>query len=57
MIVAARGGRRSSMTIGVKLGAPDAVGALAWLEPPHGVPVDGAEAELFAPLMSVARNA
>jgi hypothetical protein len=53
MIVSARGGRRSSMTIGVKLGASEAFGAHAWLVTPHGIPVGGAEAAEFAPLMSV----
>jgi hypothetical protein len=53
MIVSARGGRRSSMTIGVKLGAAEAFGAHAWLVTPHGIPVGGAEAAEFAPLMRV----
>src|SRR5881394_3584337 len=50
MIVSARGGRRSRMTIGVKLGALESFGAHAWLETPHGVPVGGAEAAEFSPL-------
>jgi len=53
MIVTARRGRRSRMTIGVKLGSSEAFGAHAWLETPHGIPVGGAEAAEFAPLMSV----
>jgi len=53
MIVSARGGRRSRMTIGVKLGALESFGAHAWLETPHGVPVGGAEAAEFSPLMTV----
>jgi hypothetical protein len=53
MIVSARAGRRSSMTIGVRLGASESFGAHAWLVTPHGIPVGGAEAAEFAPLMSV----
>ena len=53
MIITARRGRRSRMTIGVKLGASEAFGAHAWLETPHGLPVGGAEAAEFAPLLSV----
>ena len=53
MIITARRGRRSRMTIGVKLGASEAFGAHAWLETPHGIPVGGAEAAEFAPLLSV----
>lgn len=53
MIVAARRGHRSRMTIGVKLGASEAFGAHAWLETPNGVPVGGEEAVGFAPLMTV----
>jgi hypothetical protein len=41
------------MTIGVKLGALESFGAHAWLETPHGVPVGGAEAAEFSPLMTV----
>jgi hypothetical protein len=53
MIITARRGRRSRMTIGVKLGASEAFGAHAWLETAHGIPVGGAEAAQFAPLLSV----
>ena len=53
MVVSARHNRRSRMTIGVKLGATEAFGAHAWLETPHGIPVGGAEAAQFAPLMTV----
>jgi hypothetical protein len=53
MVVSARHNRRSRMTIGVKLGATEAFGAHAWLETPHGIPVGGAEAAEFAPLMTV----
>lgn len=53
MIVAARRGHRSRMTIGVKLGAKESFGAHAWLETAHGIPVGGAEAREFAPLMTV----
>ena len=53
MVVSARHNRRSRMTIGVKLGASEAFGAHAWLETPHGIPVGGAEAAQFAPLMTV----
>ncbi|HKH92700.1 MAG TPA: lasso peptide biosynthesis B2 protein [Gemmatimonadaceae bacterium] len=53
MLLSARYNRRSRMTIGVKLGASEAFGAHAWLETPHGIPVGGAEAAQFAPLLSV----
>jgi hypothetical protein len=55
MIVWARRGQRSRMTIGVKLGADalEAFGAHAWLETPHGIPVGGAEAAQFSPLMTI----
>ena len=53
MVVSARHNRRSRMTIGVKLGATEAFGAHAWLETPNGIPVGGAEAAEFAPLMTV----
>lgn len=53
MLVSARHNRRSRMTIGVKLGESEAFGAHAWLETPHGIPVGGAEAAQFAPLMTV----
>ena len=53
MLLSARHNRRSRMIIGVKLGASEAFGAHAWLETPHGVPVGGAEAAEFAPLLSV----
>jgi hypothetical protein len=53
MLLSARYNRRSRMTIGVKLGAEEAFGAHAWLETPHGIPVGGAEAAQFAPLLSV----
>jgi len=59
MVISARHNRRSRMTIGVKLGATEATdateafGAHAWLETPHGIPVGGAEAAQFAPLMTV----
>ena len=56
MLLSARHNRRSRMTIGVKLDAADAAeafGAHAWLETPHGIPVGGAEAAQFAPLMTV----
>ena len=53
MILIARRGHRARMTIGVKLGASEAFGAHAWLETAHGIPVGGAEAAEFAPLMSV----
>jgi hypothetical protein len=53
MIISARRGRRSRMTIGVKLGTIEAFGAHAWLETAHGIPVGGDEAAQFAPLMSV----
>jgi len=53
MIVTARRGRRARMTIGVKLGASEAFGAHAWLETPHGIPVGGAEAAEFSPLMTI----
>lgn len=53
MIITGRRGLRSRMTIGVKLGSLEAFGAHAWLETPSGVPVGGAEAAEFAPLMSV----
>ena len=53
MIMTARRGLRSRMTIGVKLGSFEAFGAHAWLETPSGVPVGGAEAAEFAPLMTI----
>ena len=53
MLVSARHNRRSRMTIGVKLGETEPFGAHAWLETPHGIPVGGAEAAQFAPLMTV----
>ena len=56
MIVWARRGQRSRMTIGVKLDGPDAkesFGAHAWLETPHGIPVGGTEAAQFSPLMTI----
>jgi hypothetical protein len=53
VIVTARHGRRARMTIGVKLGASEAFGAHAWLETPHGIPVGGAEAAEFSPLMTI----
>src|SRR5919107_4770792 len=53
MLLSARHNRRSRMTIGVKLGASEAFGAHAWLETPHGIPVGGAEAAQFEPLMTV----
>jgi transglutaminase superfamily protein len=53
LIVSARRGRRARMTIGVKLGAAEAFGAHAWLETPHGIPVGGAEAAEFSPLMTI----
>ena len=53
MIVTARRGLRSRMTIGVKLGSLEAFGAHAWLETPSGIPVGGDEAAQFAPLMTV----
>lgn len=53
MIITARRGLRSRMTIGVKLGSLEAFGAHAWLETPSGVPVGGAEAVEFAPLMTI----
>ncbi|MEO8562079.1 MAG: lasso peptide biosynthesis B2 protein [bacterium] len=53
MIITGRRGLRSRMTIGVKLGSLEAFGAHAWLETPSGIPVGGAEAAEFAPLMSV----
>lgn len=53
MLVSARHNRRSRMTIGVKLGESEAFGAHAWLETAHGIPVGGAEAAQFAPLMTV----
>ena len=53
MIVTARQGRRARMTIGVKLGASEAFGAHAWLETAHGIPVGGAEAAQFSPLMTI----
>ena len=53
MILSARGGRRSLMTIGVKLGASESFGAHAWLETAHGIPVGGAEAAEFSPLMTI----
>jgi hypothetical protein len=56
MVISARHNHRSRMTIGVKLGATEATeafGAHAWLETPHGIPVGGAEAAQFAPLMTV----
>jgi hypothetical protein len=53
MIVAARRGHRSRMTIGVKLGSREPFGAHAWLETANGIPVGGAEAVGFAPLMTI----
>ena len=53
MLITARRGFRSRMTIGVKLGSLEAFGAHAWLETPNGVPVGGAEAVEFAPLMTI----
>jgi len=53
MLMTARRGLRSRMTIGVKLGSLEAFGAHAWLETPSGVPVGGAEAAEFAPLMTI----
>lgn len=53
MIVSARRGRRARMTIGVKMGTSEAFGAHAWLETPHGIPVGGAEAAQFSPLMTI----
>jgi hypothetical protein len=53
MILTARRGQRARMTIGVKLGSAEEFGAHAWLETAHGIPVGGAEAAEFAPLMSV----
>ena len=53
MLITARRGLRSRMTIGVKLGSLEEFGAHAWLETPSGVPVGGAEAAEFAPLMTV----
>ena len=53
MIVSARGGRRARMTIGVKLGESESFGAHAWLETPHGIPVGGAEAAQFSPLLTI----
>jgi len=53
MIVSARKGRRSRMTIGVKFGASEEFGAHAWLETASGIPVGGSEAAEFAPLMTV----
>jgi hypothetical protein len=53
MIITARRGRRSRMTIGVKFGASEEFGAHAWLETPFGIPVGGAEAAQFSPLMTV----
>jgi hypothetical protein len=53
MLITARRGFRSRMTIGVKLGSLEAFGAHAWLETPNGIPVGGAEAVEFAPLMTV----
>ncbi len=53
MIVWARRGQRARMTIGVKLGASEKFGAHAWLETPHGIPVGGAEAAEFSPLMTI----
>ena len=53
MILTARRGQRARMTIGVKLGATEQFGAHAWLETANGIPVGGAEAAEFAPLMSV----
>jgi hypothetical protein len=53
MIVWARRGQRSRMTIGVKLDSQEAFGAHAWLETRHGIPVGGAEAAQFSPLMTI----
>jgi transglutaminase superfamily protein len=53
MIITGRRGLRSRMTIGVKLGSMEAFGAHAWLETPSGIPVGGAEAAEFAPLLTV----
>jgi hypothetical protein len=53
MIVWARRGQRTRMTIGVKLDAAESFGAHAWLETPHGIPVGGAEAAQFSPLMTI----
>jgi hypothetical protein len=53
MIISARRGRKTRMTIGVKLGASEEFGAHAWLETAHGIPVGGEEAAQFAPLLSV----
>jgi hypothetical protein len=41
------------MTIGVKLDSQEAFGAHAWLETSHGIPVGGAEAAQFSPLMTI----
>jgi hypothetical protein len=53
MIVWARRGQRARMTIGVKLDAAESFGAHAWLETPHGIPVGGAEAAQFSPLITI----
>ncbi|MDB4884158.1 MAG: hypothetical protein JWL95_2924 [Gemmatimonadetes bacterium] len=53
MILTARRGHRARMTIGVKIGSAEKFGAHAWLETAHGIPVGGAEAAEFAPLMTV----
>ena len=53
MVVSARHNRRSRVIIGVKLGTTEPFGAHAWLETANGIPVGGAEAAQFAPLLTV----
>ena len=43
--------------VGVKLGASEEIGAHAWLDTPHAIPVGGDEAAQFAPLKTVDPNA
>lgn len=53
LLLAARRNVRARVRIGVRAGASEAFGAHAWLETDRGVPVGGAEAARFAPLVTL----
>lgn len=53
LLLAARRNVRARVRIGVRAGASEQFGAHAWLETGGGVPIGGAEAAQYAPLLTL----
>ena len=53
LLLAARRNVRARVHIGVRAGASEQFGAHAWLETERGVPIGGAEAAQYAPLLTL----